>query len=80
VVALNVTADHSEQAEPLDLIATMRRVAEAVIHGEPHARVFTIEVKGRLAELTGSTLFPSRTPGGGSMVAREGLEPPTPGL
>ena len=40
---------------------------------------FELEVHGRLAGLTGSAVFP-RMRVGGTLVAEEGLEPPTHGL
>jgi hypothetical protein len=41
-----------------------RLLTGVIVHAEPNARGFTIEVKGRLAELTGSPAFPSRSKGG----------------
>src|SRR5712664_1848375 len=38
--------------------------APVIVYAEPNARGFSIEVKGRLAELTGSGAFPSRSIGG----------------
>ena len=39
-----------------------------------------VKVAGRLAALIGEPLFPESSMSGVKMVAREGLEPPTPGL
>ena len=44
-------------------------------------RSVRIDIKGRLAALCGNpALFPNMAMSGGSLVAGEGLEPPTPGL
>ena len=44
-------------------------------------RRLRIDLKGRLAELCdNSAVFPNASMSGGTLVAREGLEPPTPGL
>jgi site-specific DNA recombinase len=76
-----LAAEHSDFAESAELIEAVRRlVAGVIIHAEPHGRGFNVEVQGRLAQLTNSDLFPSRSEEGGSVVAGEGLEPPTPGL
>ena len=76
-----LAAEHSDFAESAELIEAVRRlVAGVIIHAEPYGRGFNVEVQGRLAQLTNSDLFPSRSEGGGSVVAGEGLEPPTPGL
>lgn len=45
-----------------------RLVKDVTVHAEPNASGFSIEIKGRLNQP------------GWMMVAREGLEPPTPGL
>ena len=44
--------------------------------GEP----VRLKVNGRLAALVGVPLFPQGSLSGVNLVAREGLEPPTPGL
>ena len=63
-----------------ELITIPRRlVAKVIVDTQPGGHGFSVEVKGRLAELAGYTAFPSRSKGG-LMVAGEGLEPPTPGL
>jgi hypothetical protein len=60
----DLTAAHAELPESAELVAMLRRlVAEVVVYAEPNARDFTIEVKGRLAELTGSAAFPTRSRG-----------------
>jgi site-specific DNA recombinase len=87
VIALHPTAIESYQAtiERLrdrlgapDAITEFRKLVAAVtVH--PHGpRGFELEIKGRLAELTGSDAFPKVCRG--SLVAEEGLEPPTHGL
>ncbi len=78
-----LAAAHSDFAELAELIEAVRRlVAGVIIRAEPHGRGLSVEVQGRLAQLTNSALFPSRSGGGGGgvVVAGEGLEPPTPGL
>jgi hypothetical protein len=49
------------------------------VHAEPGVKGFEVEIKGRLQELVNAP-FLTRSVGGGLVVAREGLEPPTPGL
>jgi site-specific DNA recombinase len=62
----DLTAAHHDLSESAELIMTMRRlVQEVIVYAEPKARGFTIEVKGRLSELTGSAAFPARSKGGG---------------
>ena len=53
-------------------------VAAVVLHARPKQSGIRIEIRGRLAALCGLDAFPQMS--GGPMVAREGLEPPTPGL
>jgi site-specific DNA recombinase len=67
-------------------------VTAIVVHAAPSAaggdgakaveqRRIRIDLKGRLAELCdNSAVFPNVSMSGGTLVAREGLEPPTPGL
>ena len=60
-----LATEHSDCAESAELIAAVRRlVAQVIIHAEPHGRGFNVEVQGRLAQLTNSDLFPSRSEGG----------------
>jgi hypothetical protein len=60
----DLAAAHSDLAESAELVATLRRLlAEVIVHSEPNIRGFSVEVKGRLAEHTGSTAFPSRSEG-----------------
>lgn len=64
-----------------ELIGTIRNlVAGVIVYAEPNDTGLEIEVRGRLSELLEIPVFPARSVGGESMVAREGLEPPTPGL
>ena len=45
----DLIAAHADLTESAELIATLRRlVAEVIVHAEPNARGFSIEVKGRL--------------------------------
>jgi site-specific DNA recombinase len=67
-----------DPATSAELVESLRRlVVEVVVHAPPNSSAFSIEVKGRLSELT--SMFAARSVGG-TLVAREGLEPPTPGL
>jgi hypothetical protein len=53
-------------AESAELVTTLRRlVKEVIVHGEPGATGFSVEIKGRLSELTGAPAFPSRSKRGG---------------
>jgi hypothetical protein len=64
----------SAMAESAELVTTLRRlVKEVIVHGEPGATGFSVEIKGRLSELTGAPAFPSRSKRGVLVVAREGL-------
>lgn len=75
--------------------ATIRELVTAiVVHASPSRpggagtkanaeddRSVRIDIRGRLASLCGNpALFPNIAMSGGSLVAGEGLEPPTPGL
>lgn len=73
-------ARHGGFPESAELMTTLRRlVKEVIVHAEPNATGFTLEVKGRLAELTGSAAFPSRSGGGGIDGSERGthLTPPS---
>lgn len=60
-----LAAEHSDFVESAELIEAVRRlVAGVIIHAAPYGRGFTVEVQGRLAQLTNSDLFPSRSEGG----------------
>ena len=76
----DVAADAAALDEP-ELVATLRSLVEAIIvHAPAHSDEFTIEIRASLSELTMPGPLVKRTGSGGSMVAGEGLEPPTPGL
>jgi site-specific DNA recombinase len=72
-----VNAGDSEAAEAIrDLVETI-----TVFRNPSHPGGVTVEIVGRLNALLGEQAFPHRAQGvWGKMVAREGLEPPTPGL
>jgi site-specific DNA recombinase len=72
-----VNAGDSEAAEAIrDLVDTI-----TVFRNPSHLGGVTVEIVGRLNALLGEQAFPHRAQGvWGKMVAREGLEPPTPGL
>jgi site-specific DNA recombinase len=60
----DLATDNADLVESAELVAILRRlVAEVIVNAEPGGRGFSIEVKGRLAELTGATTFPSRSGG-----------------
>jgi site-specific DNA recombinase len=59
----------------------LRDLVEAVVVSPPDEnRFINVEVRGHLASLIGGDPFPHGRVKGGSMVAEEGLEPPTRGL
>ncbi len=59
----------------------LRDLVDRVVVKPPDAdRIVTVEVHGHLSRLLGEDVFPSLLVRGGSMVAGEGLEPPTRGL
>jgi site-specific DNA recombinase len=51
-------------------------IVEKTMPGEP----IRLKVNGRPAALIGQPMFPESSLSGAKLVAREGLEPPTPGL
>lgn len=61
-------------------------VSAIVVHADPGKGGIKVDIHGRLATLCGADLFPNYAAetapdlSGGLAVAREGLEPPTPGL
>jgi site-specific DNA recombinase len=57
--------------------AVQNLISAVIVFAEPNSSLFEIEIRGRLGELTNARIFPSV---GRGVVAREGLEPPTPGL
>ena len=60
-----LAAEHSDFVESAELIEAARQlVARVIVHAEPYGRGFNVEVQGRLAQLTNSDLFPSRSEGG----------------
>jgi site-specific DNA recombinase len=63
-----------------ELIRPFRALVAAVIVRPIEPRGFELEIRGRLAALTGSNAFPNGALGATKMVAEEGLEPPTHGL
>jgi site-specific DNA recombinase len=80
VAAMREALDDVGAAERMELIAPLRRLIHSVVvRAEPGVKGFEVEIKGRLQELLGAP-FLTRSVGGGLVVAREGLEPPTPGL
>ncbi|MFZ2490207.1 MAG: recombinase family protein [Thermoanaerobaculia bacterium] len=64
--------------EPISALREL--VAAVVIHPTPPGAPMEIEVRGRLAALIGHDVFPAARMWGGTVVAEEGLEPPTQGL
>jgi hypothetical protein len=85
VIALHpaALARYQAQLEELELqlastTETMDSFRALVTRVTVHAD-YTIDIEGRLSELTGAPLYPTAK-GGGALVAGEGVEPPTPGL
>ena len=71
---------HADLSEAPELTATLRRlITEVVITAAPARTDYVIEVEESLTQLIGSAVFPPVFRGE-TLVAREGLEPPTPGL
>jgi site-specific DNA recombinase len=72
-----VNAGDSEAAEAIrDLVETV-----TVFRNPSHPGGVTVEIVGRLNALLGEQAYPHNVRGAwGKVVAREGLEPPTPGL
>jgi site-specific DNA recombinase len=60
----------------------LRELVDGVVVSPPDKAEdrMRIEVRGYLSRLVGGDLFPERSSQGGTMVAEEGLEPPTRGL
>jgi site-specific DNA recombinase len=76
VALMRDALEDDKAAERPELIEPLRRLVHSVVVlAEPGVKGFEVEIKGRLHELINRPLV-----GGGRMVAREGLEPPTPGL
>jgi site-specific DNA recombinase len=76
VELMRAALEDDKAAERPELIEPRRRLIHSVVvHASPGVKGFEVEIKGRLHELIDRPLV-----GGGRMVAREGLEPPTPGL
>ena len=76
-LAKGAKAGDGEAAEAIrDLVETV-----TVFRDPERPGGVSVEIAGRLNALLGDTAYPNRVRGvGGKMVAREGLEPPTPGL
>ena len=75
VAAIREALDDEDAAERPELIAPLRRLIHSVIvHAQPGVKGFEVEIKGRLKELLGLP-FARRSPGGGLVVAGEGLAP-----
>ena len=91
VVAL---ADELKHGSPTEFATIRELVASIIVHASPSRpggagtkanaednRSVRIDIKGRLAVLCDNpALFPNMAMSGGTLVAGEGLEPPTPGL
>jgi len=76
VELMRAALEDDKTAERPELIEPLRRLIQSVVvHASPGVKGFEVEINGRLHELVDRPLV-----GGGRMVAREGLEPPTPGL
>lgn len=87
-------ADEMKRGTPSEFATIRELVTAIVVHASPSRpggagtkanveddRRVRIDIKGRLAALCGNpALFPNMAMSGGTVVAGEGLEPPTPGL
>ena len=87
-------ADELKRGSPSEFSTIRELVTAIIVHASPSRpggagtkanaegdRSVRIDIKGRLAALCdNATLFPNVAMSGGSLVAGEGLEPPTPGL
>ena len=87
-------ADELKRGSPIEFATIRELVTAIIVHARPSRpggagtkasaeddRSVRIDIKGRLAALCANpTLFPNMAMSGGSLVAGEGLEPPTPGL
>ncbi|WP_439400337.1 recombinase family protein (plasmid) [Bradyrhizobium sp. PMVTL-01] len=87
-------ADELKRGTPTEFAPLRELVTAIIVHASPSRaggagtkanveddRTVRIDIKGRLAALCGNpALFPNMAMSGGSLVAGEGLEPPTPGL
>jgi hypothetical protein len=87
-------AEELKQSSPAEFAAIRELVTAIIVHASPSRpggagtkanaeddRSVRIDIKGRLAALCNNpALFPNIAMSGGSLVAGEGLEPPTPGL
>jgi site-specific DNA recombinase len=87
-------ADELKRGTPTEFATIRELVTAIIVHASPSRpggagtkanaeddRSVRIDIKGRLAALCNNpALFPNMAMSGGSLVAGEGLEPPTPGL
>ena len=74
---------YEEQLADLQAARAMRELVDTVtVSRDPNRKgVVEVEISGRLTHLLGPKAFPRRVKGEwGSVVAEEGLEPPTRGL
>ena len=92
--AVRELADEFKRGTPMEFATIRELVTAIVVHAKPSRpggagskanteddRSVRIDIKGRLAALCDkAALFPNMAMSGGSLVAGEGLEPPTPGL
>jgi site-specific DNA recombinase len=78
LAALLPRADIGIGSELEDSIRTL--VSTVIVHAPANSEKLDIEICGRLDELLQAPTFSRRSAGGSLVVAREGLEPPTPGL
>ena len=81
VEALDRELKRYNEGDTDELFAAIRAlVSHVTVHGTPGQEGFELEIVGWLSELTKAPMFPTRSRRGRAVVAREGLEPPTPGL
>ncbi len=75
-----VLAQHAVEGDEEPRKALRDLIEAVVVHPPNDDRIVMIDIKGQLAKVVGESLFPSGRLRGVSMVAEEGLEPPTRGL
>ena len=74
-IAIRDNGTDSEMAE-----AVRELIDDVIVERTEPGKPVRVRVNGRLAALIAEPLFPESSLSGVKMVAREGLEPPTPGL
>jgi site-specific DNA recombinase len=75
----DLATDHTYLEQSAELIAALRRMVESVaIYAAPNQAGFSIEVRGRLAQLTNSAAFPPCSGVGVISGSERGTRTPDP--